>query len=77
MNEQVYEDEIPIYPNWEVFLEVLEGKEYSFFQSKNKILKRKPRGCFPMLVPQRLSSPLWGQVVPDCILSAANHSHVK
>ena len=25
MNEQVYEDEIPIYPNWEVFLEVLEG----------------------------------------------------
>ena len=26
MNDQVYEDEIPIYPNWEVFLEVLEGR---------------------------------------------------
>ena len=25
IDDQVYEDEIPIYPNWEVFLEILEG----------------------------------------------------
>ena len=25
MDDQVYEDEIPIYPNWEVFLEALDG----------------------------------------------------
>jgi ubiquitin carboxyl-terminal hydrolase 47 len=25
VDKQVYEEEIPIYPNWEVFLEILEG----------------------------------------------------
>lgn len=38
MDTQVYEEEIPIYPNWEVFLEVLDGKEWQLTSPEALVL---------------------------------------
>lgn len=41
MDNQVYEDEIPIYPNWEVFLEVLPGPETMLSSSQIAVYVRR------------------------------------
>ncbi|KAL4232665.1 Ubiquitin carboxyl-terminal hydrolase 47 [Mactra antiquata] len=41
VDSQIYEDEIPIYPNWEVFLEVLEEPETMLSSSQIAIYTRR------------------------------------